>query len=342
VEWEVLDDESDQARVTSLYEQLISQDQVDLIMGPYATPNILASMAVAERHSFVLPQHTAVLAPLMTYECQFPGWSIGPEPNEFVPNLLFDALETLPEPPQTIAILTNQTGSTDFVSYGSPDDDSDAGAVTIAEDRGLDVVLEVRYPPNTSEWGSIAAQVRDADPDFVLNSALGVETVGLIQAMEQLAYRPPMIFSLFPAPGPLLGLGEPAENVLSVSLFEPNDALIEEAGEDAAEIVAEFEQRATDAGLPYTAFETQAAASWNAWETLVAGVEGSESLEHQDICDQLHDAGVETTFSGQLEFPPEDNNFWPSTIGLKQIQDGDWVMVFPDDRAAAELRAPAG
>ena len=34
VEWTVLDDESDQAQVTTLYERLISQDQVDLIIGP--------------------------------------------------------------------------------------------------------------------------------------------------------------------------------------------------------------------------------------------------------------------------------------------------------------------
>ncbi|MGH3921717.1 MAG: ABC transporter substrate-binding protein, partial [Pseudonocardiaceae bacterium] len=34
VEWTVLDDESDQAQVTQLYERLISQEQVDLIIGP--------------------------------------------------------------------------------------------------------------------------------------------------------------------------------------------------------------------------------------------------------------------------------------------------------------------
>jgi len=55
VEWVVRDDESDQAKVTTLYEQLISQDKVDLIMGPYATPNILSAMAVAERKVGVLP-----------------------------------------------------------------------------------------------------------------------------------------------------------------------------------------------------------------------------------------------------------------------------------------------
>jgi len=44
VKWVLRDDESDQAKVTSLYEQLITQDKVDLIIGPYATPNILSAM----------------------------------------------------------------------------------------------------------------------------------------------------------------------------------------------------------------------------------------------------------------------------------------------------------
>jgi branched-chain amino acid transport system substrate-binding protein len=61
VQWRLLDDESDPAKVSALYERLISQDKVDLIMGRYATPNIVAAQAVAERHGYVLPNHTAVL-----------------------------------------------------------------------------------------------------------------------------------------------------------------------------------------------------------------------------------------------------------------------------------------
>ena len=117
VKWTVLDDQSDQAKVGQLYEQLISQDKVDLIIGPYATPNILSAMAVAARHNYVMPQHTAVLAPQLTYPCQFPAWSIGPTPNQFIPNLLFDALATLPNPPRKIAVLTSQSGSAAF--FGS-------------------------------------------------------------------------------------------------------------------------------------------------------------------------------------------------------------------------------
>jgi branched-chain amino acid transport system substrate-binding protein len=340
VKWTVLDDESDQAKVATLYERLITQERVDLLIGPYATPNIISAVAVAERHGYTLPQHTAVLAPLLTYKCQFPAWSIGPAPNEYVPNQLFDALASLPNPPKRIAILTNRNGSTDFVSYGTPDKGIQTGAVSVAKARGLDVVLEVRYAPDTTDWAPIAAQVRDAHPDFVLNDGLGVDPVNLVQAMQQLNYRPPMLFSLFPAPGPLLGLGKATEGMLSVSLFEPNKPLLGKAGPGAQEIVDEFQTRAKAAKLPYTTFETQAAASWNAWEILADGVKAAGKLDQQAICDSLHQRGADTTFSGHLTFDPKTNNFWPTTLGLKQIQDGDWVMVWPADRAAAQLRPP--
>lgn len=340
VRWVVRDDESDQAKVSQLYEQLISQDRVDLLMGPYATPNILSAMAVAERHGYTLPQHTSVLTPLMKYPCQFPGWSIGPEPNKFVPEQLFDAVASMPDPPKKVAILTNQNGSTDFISYGAEDDKT--GMVSIAKQRGLDVVLERRYPPTTTGWAPLATQVRDAKPDLVINDGLGVDSVNLLNAMKQLNYQPPMMFSLFPAPGPLLGLGDTAEGMLSVSIFEPNKANLDRLGGDATAIVNDFKARATKAKLPYTVFETQAAASWNAWEILTAGVKGAGKLDQKAICDSLHSTGAETTFAGKLSFDPKVNNFWPTTSAIKQIQNKDWVTVFPPDRAAAKLAPPAG
>jgi len=340
VRWVVRDDESDQAKVSTLYEQLISQDKVDLIIGPYATPNILSAMAVAARHKYVLPQHTAVLAPLLTYECQFPGWSIGSTPNEFVPNQLLDAVSSLPTPPKKIAIVTNQNGSTDFVSYGSAN--NPVGAVSITKQRGFELVLERKYPPNFNEWASLATQIRAAAPDLLINSGLGVDPVNLLQAMAQLNYKPPMMFSLFPAPGPPLGLGATADGLLSVSIFEPNQATLAKLPGTATEIVNDFKTRATTAKLPYTVFETQAAASWNAWEILVGAVKGAGKVDHQAMCDYLHTSGADTTFSGHLTFDQKLNNFWQTTQTIKQIQNGDWVTVWPQDRAAGQLRASAG
>jgi branched-chain amino acid transport system substrate-binding protein len=341
VEWQVLDDESDQTQVAALYERLITQEEVDLIMGPYATPLIISAMGVAERYGYVLPQHTAVLAPLMTYECQFPGWSIGPTPNEFIPNQVYDALESLDSPPESIAFVTNQSGSTDFVTHGRADVE-EPNAVDIATDRGLEVVADVLYPPGNTEWAAIATQIRDANPDFVMANGLGVESLGLLQAMQQLGYQPPMMFSLFPAPGPLLGAGDLAEGHLSVSTFEPNEPILAGMGDEVRTLVEDFAERATAAQLPYTVFETQATGSWTAWEILAQGVAGAGAVDDQQaICDWLHDNGVDSTFHGQLSFDPASNNFWAPTQTLKQIQDGDWVVVWPEDRAAAPLRGPA-
>jgi len=336
VQWKVLDDQSDTTKVAGLYEQLISQDKVDLLMGPYATPNILAAMAVAARHNYVLPHHTAVLAPQLTYSCQFPGWSIGPTPNSYIPNELFDALATLPNPPKRIAVLTSQSGSAAFVTDGLGDDKN--GVPTIATQRGLQVVLNEHYAPGTSDWTNLATKVRDAKPDLLISNSLGVDTVGQLNAMKQLGYKPPMTFSLFPSPGPLLGLGADGEGILSVSIFEPNKPIIDKLGGDVQSIVDDFKSRATAQKVAYTAFETQAAASWNAWQILIDGVKNAGSLDQKAICDALHSMGADTTFSGHLAFDATVHNFWPTTLGIKQIQNGDWVMVWPSTRAAGTLK----
>jgi branched-chain amino acid transport system substrate-binding protein len=337
VQWKLYDDESDPAKVTQLYERLISQDRVDLIMGPYATPNIVAAQAVAERHRLVLPNHTAVLTYALNYRCQFPTWSAGGRPNLAVPTTVFQALRTLRQPPRRIAFVTNTGGSTNFISYGPPNS-NEGGAVDLARRAGLEVVLDLKYPPTVSDWGSIAAQVRSANADLVWNSGLATDPVNLIQAMEQLNYRPPQMFTLFPAPGPLLALGNRADRVLSITLFEPNGKLLKRMGRKAQRIVAQFAVSAASNRLNYRVFDSQATASWTAWETLVAGVRGSRSLDHQRICNYLLQNGVNTTFVGRLRFDPDEHNFSVARNLVKQIQNGRWVVVWPRALRVAVLQ----
>jgi branched-chain amino acid transport system substrate-binding protein len=339
VEWRLLDDKSDSARVSALYERLITEDQVELIMGPYATPNIVAAMSVADRQGYTMPQHSGVLTYALTADCQFPAWSLGRDPAVDVPNMVFDLLESQGTPPERVAFVTNQSGSTDYISHGQPDAEG-GNAVEVARDRGYEVVLDTSYPPDTTEWGPVAAEIREADPDFLWISGIALDSTNLIEAMNQIRYDPPQMFDLFPAPGPLLGLGEAAEGMLAVSLFEPNEPTLDRLGRRATEIADSFSAAAERAGLPYPAFETQAAASWTAWEILVEGVEGAGSTDQQAICDHLRENGADTTFFGHIEFDSEANNFYENKGGLKQIQDGEWVTVWPEDRAAAEY-APA-
>jgi branched-chain amino acid transport system substrate-binding protein len=340
VEWTVLDDESDPAKVTALYERLISRDRVDLIMGPYATPNIVAAQAVAQRHGYVLPNHTAVLTYALNYRCQFPTWSAGGKPNLKVPQTVFRLLKTLRRPPRRIAFVTNTGGSTNFISYGAPNS-NEGGAVAFAQREGFNVVLDLKYPPTVSDWGSIAAQVRAARPDFVWNSGLATDPVGLIQAMAQLNYKPPYFFTLFPAPGPLLAMGDRSNGVLSITLFEPNGKTMRRLGKKARNIINRFAARAAANNLSYRVFDSQATASWSAWEVLAAGVRGARSTDNERICDYLHENGAQTTFVGKLKFNPALHNFSAARNLVKQIQNRRWVVVWPPAVRVGKIGAPS-
>lgn len=328
VQWDVRDDESVPDQSAAIYERLISEEGVDLILGPYGTGTITAAMAVAEREGFVFPHHTASLTYAYTYRCHFPTWPVGLKTNISNPNIVFDALEASGNPPETIAFVLNEFPGTQLIGYGPPNSD-EGGAVSEAEKRGWDVVLEVNFPTSITDWAPIAAQVAEADPDFIYVGALGVDGVNLLTALDAIGYVPRGHFYQWPAPGPMLGAPN-SEGAFSVATFEPHSPFTDDS--EAAEIVAEFSTAAGAAGLPYTAFETQASVSWVAWEVLVAGVEGAGSLDHEEICDYLLNNEIDTIL-GPVDFNPDEQNYYGDLSVVKQIQNGEWVVVHPADSA---------
>ena len=99
VEWVLKDDQSKPDLARTLYEQLITSDKVDLLMGPYATGAILSAMGVAQRYNKVLVHHTLGVPSLAKYDMQFPAWSLGSDPANTTTNTVFEALAKGPKPP---------------------------------------------------------------------------------------------------------------------------------------------------------------------------------------------------------------------------------------------------
>lgn len=165
VEWLVKDDQSKPDVARTLYEQLVTSDKVDLLMGPYATGAILSAMGVAQRYNKMLIHHTFGIPALAKYDKHFPAWSLGPKPEETVSNTLFDALAAAPKPPKTIAVVTSKFPSVHFMSLG---------ARAVAKKRGLQEVLFLEWEFGNRDFGPIAARVKDANPDFVFVGNIGL------------------------------------------------------------------------------------------------------------------------------------------------------------------------
>src|SRR5213595_65910 len=188
VEWIVRDDQSKPELARTLYEQLITSEKVDLLMGPYATGAILSAMGVAQRYNKMLVHHTFGIPSLAKYDAQFPTWSLGPDPAATFPNTLFDALAAQPKPPKTIAIVTSKFPSVHFMSLGARE---------VAKKRGLQEVLFLEWEFGNRDYGPIAARVKEANADFLWVGAIGLEGNQLIEAMKKIDYTPKEQFYMY-------------------------------------------------------------------------------------------------------------------------------------------------
>ncbi len=320
VEWIVKDDQSKPDLARTLYEQLLTVDKVDLLMGPYATGAILSAMGVAQRYDKVLVHHTFGIPSLAKYDKQFPAWSLGVSPEITVPNTVFNALDASPKPPKTVAVVTSKFPSVHFMSLGARE---------IAKKRGLNEVLFLEWDFGNLDYGPIAARIKDADPDFIWVGAIGLEGNQLLDAMNKIGYHPKEHFYMYPAPGPM-SQSPLAKNALSMTVFEENLPYTKAPG--AAEFIAAYHERAKKAGIPDTAVEVQAAASYTAWQILEAGVRGANSLDDKAIAAWLKTHPVDT-IQGRLRFDGP-NNYGDDLMRVKQVQNGHWVTVYPKQFAA--------
>lgn len=324
VEWVVKDDQSKPDLARTLYEQLVTGEKVDLLMGPYATANSLAAMGVAQRNGKVLVTNSFGIPSLAKYDMHFSGYVMGSDPGTTVPTTLIDSLAAGGQSPKTVAMVTSKFPSVVFMSHGARE---------VFKKRGLQEKLWLEWEFGNKEYGPIAARLKEANADLVWIGSIGPESIQLLEAMNKIDYRPKLQFHLYPTPGPL-AQSPLATNVLTVTTFEQHAPFTNQPG--VGEIIKIYNERAGKASLPDTAFELQAANAVTGWQILEAGVKGSNSLEDRKIADWLKANKVDTVV-GKLRFDGP-NNYGDDLNRIKQLQNGKWVVIHPKDVAMPGAR----
>lgn len=324
VEYVLLDDQSKPDVARSLYEKLITVDKVDLIQGPYATAPILAAMGVAQRYGKVMIQNSMGIPKLQTYDMAFPATPFGPEPDKTYPNVILDAMASIPTPPKNIFILTSKFPSAQFMAKGMQEQ---------SEKRGVKVLSYLEYEAGNRDFGAIAARIKEANPDFLWVGSLGLESNQVLEALRKLDWSPRNHFHLYPAPGPL-ALSPDAKNALCSTFLEPAEPFISRPGVRA--FAEKYKERATKANLPYVLLDAQAAGMVSQWQILEAAVNGAKSLEDKAIAAYLKSHTVDTIY-GTLRFDGPFNHGTAEQL-IKQAQGGEWKVVWPTKYAAPGVK----
>jgi ABC-type branched-subunit amino acid transport system substrate-binding protein len=147
--------------------------------------------------------------------------------------------------------------------------------------------------------------------------------------MKKIDYAPPMHFHIYPAPGPMTKQAD-GDKALSLTIFEEHAPFL--SNPVAAEFVKTFNERAKAANLPDSSVEVQAAASYSAWQILAAGVEGSKGLDDKKIAEFLKKNRIDT-IHGRLRFDGP-SNYGDDLMKIKQVQGGQWKVIWPTQFAA--------
>src|SRR5919204_3876586 len=297
VEWVLKDDQSRPDLARTLYEQLITVDKVDLLIGPYATANIVAAVGVAQRYNKIIWHHTAGVPGLLKYDLQFPTGGLPADPEVSLPELVFNAAAQAPKPPKTVVIATSKFPSVHFISVGARE---------LAKKHGLQEVGWLEWEFGNRDYGPIASRIKEANPDFLWIGAIGVESLLLLDALKKIDYAPPIHFHMFPAPGPL-AKSPNAHHALALTVFEQHPPFTNNP--TAAAFVKEYNERAAKAGLPDNSVELQAAASYATWQVLETAVNATKSLDDKTLAAWLKKSRVDTII-GQLRWETA-NNYTP-------------------------------
>ena len=322
VRLEILDDQSSADRVASDYEKLISQEKVDLVFGPFSTRLVVPAATVATDYGYLFVEPAGAAEEVFD-----PGFDnlfyAAPAVADDHYNLLAEEILAMPE---------NQRPKT--AAYASMDDPFAQGTAyglkAKLEAGGVRTVADEVYPPNTTDFSSIAAQIADTKADLVVGGTQYQDAVNLIVALQQLNFQPKMAaFSTAPTnPEFPEAIGAKTEGILSPTGYTPEAPFPENEA---------FVKYYTD--LNGTAPGEDEANAWTTGEVVAAAVEEADCADpspecQQELIDYLRDATVDTVV-GPLSW---DEKGRPQSAHLiQQYVDGEIRIVLPEDQAEAEF-----
>ncbi|MGW2051323.1 amino acid ABC transporter substrate-binding protein [Streptomyces sp. NPDC001858] len=325
VELKILDDQSNADRVVSDYEQLIGRDEVDLLFGPFSTRLVVPSARVAEEYGMLFVE-PAGAAPEV-FEQGFKNlFYAAPAVADDHYNLLAEHILAMPagERPKTAAYAAMDDPFAQGTAYGLKEK---------LEQGGVRTVVDEVYPPNTTDFGSIAAQIADSKADIVVGGSQYQDGVNLIVALQQLDYQPKLAaFSTAPTePEFAQAIGDKTEGILA-----PTGYTQKAAHPSNKEFVEKYTEQFGKAP------EEDEANAYTTGQVVAAAVEAAQCASQDPDCQGklvkwLRGNQVDTVV-GPLKW--DDKGRPQSAHMIQQWVGGEIRIVLPEAQKEADLIYP--
>lgn len=319
VEFVVFDDQSKPEQAVRIYEKLITDDKVDLLLAPWGTPFHLAIAPVLEKFKFPMVGNTAASVALRQVK---PGYIWFP--TSAIPDRIGAELTAMlkPQNVKSVAVLSNVLPFTkEIKNFLEPE----------LKKAGIEIKVSTEYPPDISDMTSTLTQIKQANVDAVLALAYPGDSVLYAKQAKELGLNQPFQFvAIGPSDAffPKAVGASSAEGVVTIAHWSPRaewkgsqafyDAYVKKFGEDPDYL--------------------NSALAWMSLEILETTV-AKTGLDKAKMRDMISSSTFDT-INGKVKFEGVQNVITPTAF--VQTQKGKLQLVWPASMASSKFEAKKG
>lgn len=317
VEIVLYDDRSDPATAARLYERLITNDNVDLLISPWGSASTATATAVAEKHKRVFINAGGASEAIMSRgfkhifqtAARISAYVEGVGPVAEKNNL------------KTMAFIARDYGAAR---------DMRKSLDKIAADHKLEIVLTEYFPAGTNDYSANIARARQVNPDMWVSVGYPNEAIEMIRQFRSVNYMPKFfIHNGVAQPDFIKATGKDGEYACGMSLYEPSLKT-----KDNDQFVKDFKAKYNYEPGYYVAF------SYAGATVLEEAVKKTGSLDQDKLRETLTQMEIETVL-GQHKVDPKTG----MQVGVKglvvQIMNGKSEIVFPENLKTKDAMIPA-
>lgn len=316
LELKYYDDKSEPGTAVRLYTRLLTQDKVDLLIGPYSSGITQAVAPLANKYEQLMIDPGASLPDIFTegnrWNIQGIATSTG-----YLEGMLPLAKA---HGAHNVAILSLQSAYS--LACGK-------ARQAQADSLGMPVVYDTTYALPQPDFSAMALAIKNAGPDVVIACSYYPDSVGLTQALQRVGFAPKFLAeTIGPAEAQFTSaLGPIADRIISNTTWW---STLKTPGN--AEFIAAYKAKYHEDP------DYHAAATYSAIETLGAAVKATNSLDQAKLRDWLLKNEVQTV-QGTFKAGPNGIGTLFKQY-MFQVQGNDRKLIWPTELAQAKPEIP--
>ncbi|MDQ2927714.1 MAG: amino acid ABC transporter substrate-binding protein [Pseudomonadota bacterium] len=304
------DNQSDVNLSVRQYTQLVSQDKINLLLGPFASNFALADSAVSEKYEVPMVQGGGASDQIFSRGFKYVFGTLAPASDYFASTI--DMLKQLKPAPHTVALLYADDAFDVSVAKGTRPK---------LKEAGLETTMDERYSTNATDFNSLLSQIKSKNVDVVLVAGHETEILNFIRQAKSLAVSPKFYSFTVGVPSEDFrkALGKDADYAFGMTAWLPSPALKDRWFGDASKFAAEYKAK-----FGYEP-DYHAASGAADVEAMVMAMESAGSIEPKKVRDALAKINFESLY-GPIAFSALGQINLPQVV--IQVQGSELVEVY--------------